>query len=470
MTLATGGRRVALLTLGCTRNEVDSEELAASLLAGGWEVSQDARNCDVVLVNTCGFIDAAKAESIQTLLAAAEPDATGQAPQVVAAGCMAQRYGSELAAELPEAAAVLGFDDYPQIAARLDDVLAGRPLTAHKPEDRRQLLPLTPISRQATEVYQPGHGHLRNQAPTWNAVRHRLGDGPIAALKIASGCDRRCAFCAIPSFRGAFVSRPRAELLSEAAWLAAQGARELLLVSENSTSYGKDLGDPLALPALLRDLAEVPGIVRTRVTYLQPAELRAETLAAISSLPRVADYFDLSFQHASSQVLRTMRRFGGTADFLRLIGQVRAMSPDAGLRSNFIVGFPGETAEDFAELREFLERAELDAIGVFGYSDEEGTEGAGLGPKVPADVIAARVDELAELADELMAQRAVGRIGQAAQVLITGREEGAAVGRAGFQGPEDGQVSLPGCDLPVGELVSVRLIGSDGVDLFGEML
>jgi len=255
-----------LVTLGCARNEVDSEELAARLGAGGWQLVDDEQDAQVVVVNTCGFIDSAKTDSIDTLLAASDAGRP-----VVAVGCLAERYGTELAAALPEAGAVLGFDSYADIAARLDDVAAGRAIAPHVPRDRRTLLPVTPVHRPAaaTTVAVPGHSWL----PT-SVSRTRLDDGPVAYLKLASGCDRRCTFCAIPSFRGAFVSRPPQDVLAEAQWLASTGVRELVLVSENSTSYGKDLGDVDALETLLPQLAAVDGVERVRVSYLQPAELR----------------------------------------------------------------------------------------------------------------------------------------------------------------------------------------------------
>src|SRR6266511_3109575 len=285
------GRSVALLTLGCARNEVDSEELAARLSGDGWRVSTDVEGADVVLVNTCGFVEAAKRESVDTLLAAADTGA-----KVVATGCLAERYGRDLAKSLPEADAVLGFDHYPDISARLSAVLAGERVDAHAPRDRRTLLPLAPAARRtpgAVVVDSHTPAHLRP------VLRRRLTTGPAAPLKLASGCDRRCSFCAIPSFRGAFVSRTPDELLAEAHWLAGEGVRELVLVSENSTSYGKDLGDPRLLEKLLPQLAGVAGIARIRVSYLQPAETRPSLVEALATTPGVAAYFDLSFQHAS---------------------------------------------------------------------------------------------------------------------------------------------------------------------------
>jgi ribosomal protein S12 methylthiotransferase RimO len=468
-TSAEPGRRVALLTLGCARNDVDSEELAARLAADGWQVGTDGTAADVVVVNTCGFVASAKQESIDTLLAAADSGA-----RVVATGCLAERYGRDLAESLPEADAVLGFDHYPDISARLSAVLAGERIESHVPRDRRTLLPLSPVARAGAPVVVPGHGgagpaasvdehtpaHLRP------VLRRRLNTGPVASLKLASGCDRRCAFCAIPTFRGAFVSRTPDEVLAEAEWLARQGVRELVLVSENSTSYGKDLGDPRLLERLLPQLAAVDGIARVRVSYLQPAETRPGLVEAIATTPGVAAYFDLSFQHASEPVLRRMRRFGSTERFLDLLASVRTFAPDAGARCNVIVGFPGETRADVAELVRFLEAARLDAVGVFAYSDEDGTEAATLPGKVRQDTIRRRYQRLGALVEELCAQRAAERVGSVVEVLVD-FVDGVPEGRAAHQAPEvDGSTTLTGdLDLKPGDLVRARVVDSAGVDL-----
>jgi ribosomal protein S12 methylthiotransferase len=454
-----GSRSVNLVTLGCARNEVDSEELAARLESAGWVLADDSADASVVLVNTCGFIEAAKRESIDELLSAAAAGAT-----VVAAGCLAERYGADLAEALPEAQ-VLSFDDYGDIAARLGDVLAGERWPAHTARDRRRLLPISPAARPEPIPDLPP-GVAPASGP--RVLRRRLGDGVVAPLKIASGCDRRCSFCAIPAFRGAFVSRPPADLVAEARWLAERGVKELLLVSENSTSYGKDVGDLRLLEALLPELAAVPGIERVRVSYLQPAELRPGLVAAMTSTPRVAPYFDLSFQHASGPLLRSMRRFGDRERFCALLDQIRRECPEAGVRSNFIVGFPGESPADVAELLGFLADARLDAIGIFGYSDEDGTEAASLPGKLPAEEIARRVEELAGLADELMTERAAGRVGEVVEVLVEESHGGGRyTGRAAHQAPEvDGSTTLHAADgLAVGDLVRATVTGCDGVDL-----
>ena len=480
-------RTVALVTLGCARNEVDSEELAGRLEADGFRLVADPAEASTVVVNTCGFVEAAKKDSVDTLLEAADArDATGGVTKaVVAVGCLAERYGAELADSLPEADAVLGFDDYPEIAARLRSVLAGEALHPHTPRDRRRLLPITPAARDAASagVVVPGHtpaapsGRPVADLPPGAApasgprpVRRRLDGGPMAPLKLASGCDRRCTFCAIPSFRGSFVSRRPADVLSEARWLAGEGVKELFLVSENSTSYGKDLGDLRLLETLLPELAAVDGVERVRVSYLQPAETRPGLVAAIAGTDRVAAYFDLSFQHAAPTVLRRMRRFGDPESFLGLLERIRAQSPAAGIRSNVIVGFPGETEEELATLCDFLVQARLDVVGVFGYSDEDGTEAATHDGKLDEDEVRDRVAHVTGLVEELTAQRAEDRIGEEVSVLVE-RVVGPGVveGRAEHQGPEvDGTTTVrlaAGEQAAVGHLMTARVTAADGVDL-----
>jgi ribosomal protein S12 methylthiotransferase RimO len=467
---------VAIVSLGCARNDVDSEELAARLEADGFDIVLEPADADAVLVNTCGFVDAAKKDSVDTLLEAAALKEYGRASAVVAVGCMAERYGRELADALPEADAVLGFDAYPEMGARLRSVMAGEPAESHVPRDRRTLLPIAPVDRHlAGAPPVPGHAHGGPDLPIGvapasgpRAFRRRLGSGPMAPLKLASGCDRRCSFCAIPSFRGSFVSRPPDEIVAEGRWLADLGVREVFLVSENSTSYGKDLGDLRMLESLLPRLAAVDGVDRVRVSYLQPAEMRPSLVEAIGSTPGVAAYFDLSFQHAAGDVLRRMRRFGDADRFLDLLEQVRAASPTAGVRSNFIVGFPGETDDDLATLRDFLVDARLDAVGVFGYSDEDGTEAVGLADHHDAAEIAARLDEIERLAEQLTAQRADERCGERVDVLVEAVTDAGIEGRAAFQGPEvDGTTAIVDARRPigVGDLVPGRVASSSGVDL-----
>jgi MiaB/RimO family radical SAM methylthiotransferase len=538
---------VALVTLGCARNDVDSEELAGRLEAGGFRLVDDAAEADTVVVNTCGFVEAAKKDSVDTLLAASDYKESGRTQAVVAVGCLAERYGEQLAEALPETDAVLGFDDYADISERLRSILSGTKHQSHVPRDRRKLLPLAPADRaNATGVAVPGHGdtpdttaantpaaddltggpstggdltagrsagddltraalvggepasdggvggkelkgrtvkaadrELTIDAPDLASapasgpriMRRRLDGGPMAPLKLASGCDRRCAFCAIPAFRGAFVSRRPTEVLGEAHWLAENGVREVFLVSENSTSYGKDLGDLRLLETLVAEIAEVPGLTRVRVSYLQPAEMRPTLITAMASTPGVAPYFDLSFQHASGPLLRRMRRFGDAERFLELIEQVRTQAPTAGIRSNVIVGFPGETEEDVDILCDFLSRAGLDAIGVFGYSDEDGTEAETYDGKLDEDTIAARLDRVTRLAEDLTSARAESRIGETVEVLVESIDGDTAEGRGAHQGPEvDGSTTLTGLPdgLAIGDLVFAEVVGTEGVDLIAE--
>ncbi|MGW1378037.1 30S ribosomal protein S12 methylthiotransferase RimO [Streptomyces sp. NPDC002446] len=482
-------RTVALVTLGCARNEVDSEELAGRLAADGWELVEEAADADVAVVNTCGFVEAAKKDSVDALLEANDLKDHGRTQAVVAVGCMAERYGKELAEALPEADGVLGFDDYSSISDRLQTILSGGNVEAHAPRDRRKLLPISPAERQgAAGVALPGHAQTASgeTAPPEDLpegvapasgprapLRRRLDSNPVASVKLASGCDRRCTFCAIPSFRGSFISRRPSDVLGETRWLAEQGVKEIMLVSENNTSYGKDLGDIRLLETLLPELAAVDGIERIRVSYLQPAEMRPGLIDVLTGTDKVAPYFDLSFQHSAPGVLRAMRRFGDTDGFLALLEQIRTKAPQAGARSNFIVGFPGESERDLAELERFLTEARLDAIGVFGYSDEDGTEAASYEDKVDPDEVAERLARVSRLAEELTAQRAEERVGETVRVLVDQvDDEDGIVGRAAHQAPETDGVTLltTGQELLPGRMVEAKVVASEGVDLVAEVL
>jgi len=438
--------RAFFTTLGCARNETDSEHLAGRLAADGFTVTDDPATADLIIVNTCGFIEPAKKDSIDALLAASSDGKPGA--KVIAVGCLAQRYRDELDEALPEVDAVLGFEAYAKIGDRLRDVLAGRPQAATG-------------------------GTSRITADVDAGPRQRLETGPYAPLKIASGCDRRCAFCAIPAIRGPYRSRPAADIVAEARWLVTQGVREVMLVSENSSSYGKDIGHPQALEALLGALAGVDGLDWVRVSYLQPAEIRPSLLTTMASTGNVVPYFDLSFQHASGPILKRMRRFGDGDAFLGLLAQVRELSPQAGVRYSVIVGFPGETDDDVAALHAFMESARADAIGVFAYSDEEGTLAQKLDGHLPEDVIAARYSATLDLATWLTEARAAERVGEQIQVLVESVNDDGVQGRAAHQGPEvDGVTTLTwpdGADLPkVGDMVWARVTATDGVDLIAK--
>ena len=462
-------RTVAIVTMGCARNEVDSEELAGRLAADGWTLVSDVEAAEVAVVNTCGFIESAKKDSIDALLEANSLKGHGKTRAVVAVGCMAERYGQELAKALPEADGILGFDDYQDISARLQSIVSGNAHTPHVPRDRRSLLPIAPADRPAARQETINESYASSLGAGGSLFRKRLGNAPWAPLKIASGCDRRCSFCAIPYFRGSFISRKPTEIIEEGRWLAQNGVSELFLVSENTTSYGKDLGDLKLMEKILPEFAAIEGLERVRLSYLQPAEMRPSLLQAMIETEKIAPYFDLSFQHTSPTILRRMRRFGDSEKFLHLISQIRVLSPEAGIRSNFIVGFPGETQADFDDLADFISAAKLDAIGIFGYSDEDNTEALELADKVEEDVIRQRVESLSSLADEMVSLRAAARIGENVRVLIEDKE--LQEGRAAHQGPEvDGTTSFIGTSFEVGQYIDAVIIDSMGADLVARPL
>jgi ribosomal protein S12 methylthiotransferase len=438
--------RVAIITLGCGRNEVDSDQVAGGLQAAGFHVVPNAEAADCVLVNTCTFIEPAREESIDVILQACDLGVP-----VLVIGCMAQRYGRQLAEALPEAAAVVGFDGYPRLPELVRQAL-GRPAVT----GGRALLPLA----SAEDTARP---------PTAAFPVRTSPRGPWAYLKIASGCDRVCTFCTIPSFRGRFRSRPIDELEAEARWLVSHGARELVCVSENTTSYGKDLpGGRRNQQELVRMFEHVEGLERVRLLYLQPAELTEALLDAMAASPVVAGYYDLSLQHASGPVLQRMARSGDAERFSELVSSIRRRDPHAIFRSSFIVGFPGETSGDVAVLEQFLVEARLDWVGLFTFSREEGTPSARLPDQVDPSETQARCDQLLEVA-ELVAQECAERfVGRQVDVLIEEQEGDTAAGRSYREGPEtDGEVRVPGCDAPIGGMVPVRIEATDGVDLIG---
>jgi ribosomal protein S12 methylthiotransferase len=536
--------RVAIVTLGCGRNEVDSDQLAGLFHRDGASIVDDPETADVVLVNTCTFIAPAKQESIDTVLEACQLKEDGGARAVLVVGCMAQRYPRELADAIPEADAIVGFDGYGRLPAIVDDVLHHRiddrvigvgeahpgsrptrrdlplmiaptapaapgapsprvatgapPATVLTGGDDRALglqvieLPpevargvdgaaLTPVRGGATA--QDELDRVPASGPRF-PLRH-LGVGgpkrPWAYLKIASGCDRVCTFCAIPSFRGRFRSRALEEILAEAAWLADQGTRELVLVSENTTSWGKDLPGGRDLQArLLHELARVPGVERIRLMYLQPAELTTPLLEAIASEPKVASYYDLSLQHVSGPVVARMARSGDHERFGELIRRARDADPDAVFRSNFILGFPGETEHDVDVLESFLEEHLLDWVGLFPFSREDGTPSDHLPDQVPEGVARERLARISETQERLADLSAARFVGRHLEVLVDERLDdqdlgSLTLGRSYREAPDtDGEVQLiaaggVAADLPVGRIVTARVVDAVGVDLVAEV-
>ncbi len=451
---------VAIVTLGCGRNEVDSENAAGLLAAAGYRVVTDPEQADAVVVNTCAFVEAAKRESIETILDAAALKQQGRARKVLVTGCLAERYTEELRIELPEADAIVPFADY----GKLPSLLGGSPAGPGAPG--RSAAPgrpgsLVPAGRRALPMVFP--------TPPGAAFPARApARGPVALVKLAEGCDRDCSFCAIPSFRGRFRSRRPTEVLDEVAWLAGQGVSEVCLVAENSTSYGKDLGGREALIHLLRDLAQVDGLRRVRLNYLQPDELTGGLLEEMAANPVVCSYFDLSLQHASAPVLRRMRRGGSAEAFLDLIGRIRALDPEAAFRSNFILGFPGERAADVRQLEAFLEAARLDWVAFFAWSPEDGTAALELDGRVPPATARARVERVQELQDRLLAETQQSWVGRRLEVLVERVEaDGAAEGRSFREAPDsDGVVRVEGTPpIRVGEYLPVVVTAAQGPEL-----
>ncbi|HKQ02746.1 MAG TPA: 30S ribosomal protein S12 methylthiotransferase RimO [Actinomycetes bacterium] len=465
-------RTVAIVTLGCGRNEVDSQNAAGLLAASGYRVVADPEQADAVVVNTCAFVEAAKRESIETVLDAAALKERGRARTVLVTGCLAERYTEELRAELPEADAIVPFADY----GRLPELLGGPPVGHGSPNgsgpsngSATSAQPtLVPVGRRALPMVFP--------TPAGAAFPARAAArGPVALVKLAEGCDRDCSFCAIPSFRGRFRSRRPTEILDEVAWLAAQGVSEVCLVAENSTSYGKDLGGREALIHLLSDLATVDGLRRVRLNYLQPDELTPGLLEEMAANPVVCSYFDLSLQHASAPVLRRMRRGGSAEGFLDLVGRIRALDPDAALRSNFILGFPGEREADVAELEEFLEAARLDWVAFFAWSPEDGTAALDLDNRVPAATAEARVERVQELQDRLLAEAQDLWVGRPLEVLVERVEDdGTAEGRSFREAPDaDGVVRVADATaartVRVGEYLPVVVTAAQGPELLARL-
>lgn len=427
-----------LTTLGCPKNAVDSEKLAAALLADGLEPVDQAGAADLVVLNTCAFVEAAREESVEVALALA--DARREGSRLVLTGCMAERYGSELADALPEADAVVGFAG----EASLSGLVPGSVAVAAPRRKPTGVADLLDLPRRA-----PEH--------------------PWAYLKVAEGCDRKCAFCAIPSFRGLQVSREPDAVVDEAASLVAQGVAELVLVAQDVAGYGRDIGTPRALAPLMERLDGLSeaGLARQRLLYLYPSEVKGGLLDMMCELPSAVPYFDFSLQHASEPLLKRMRRWGSGARFLALVHSIRGRRPDAAFRSSFIVGFPGETEDDHDELLAFLEEAQLDWGGFFPFSAEAGTPAADMEGAPPAELVAERISELNEVQDRATRARRHALVGLDVEALIDEVDEDRAVARTHREAPEiDGVVHISGLDhARPGAMVTVQVTGVDGPDL-----
>jgi ribosomal protein S12 methylthiotransferase len=432
--------------LGCPKNAVDSDRMIAALLADGLEAAGDVGTADVVVVNTCAFIEAARQESVDTLLALA--DARKPGAKLVATGCLAERAGAELAAALPEADAVVGFAGEASIAETVG--LASR---------RHSQPQSVTLRRKPTGV----RDLLDLPRPAPRA--------PWSYVKVAEGCDRACAFCAIPTFRGKQASQSPDAIGAEARALVEQGVRELVLVAQDLAWYGRDGGEPGALVPLLRrlDALRADGLARIRLLYLYPSEVRDPLVATMLELPSVVPYFDLSLQHASRPLLARMKRWGSGDRFLATIDRIRAERPEAAFRSSFISGFPGETEAMHEELLAFVAAAELDWAGFFAYSREDGTAAATLDGVVPRAVTDARLAELTALQEPITRERRAALVGNDLDVLVDGRDNDSNewIGRTHREAPEiDGVIRMPAAAATrAGEIVRARAVDVDGFDL-----
>ena len=427
-------RRLKVITLGCSKNTVDTEHLLAQLPADAFTVVEGEEPCDVLILNTCGFIGDAKEESVNAILAAVEAKKRGEAGELVVFGCLSQRYPAELRAEIPEVDAWYGARDLAPVLRHLS--VEPGPLTARR------------ISRPQGYAY----------------------------LKISEGCDRRCSYCAIPFIRGAHRSVPMEELVEEASSLAARGVKELILIAQDTTYYGLDLYHRRALGELLNRLSAIPGIVWIRIHYSYPADFPEDVLQAMANNPKVCRYLDIPLQHIADGMLERMHRHVDGAWTRRLIARLRAEVPGVALRTTMIVGHPGETEEEFAELLDFVREARFERLGAFTYSEEEGTWGAEhLRDDVPAEVKQERLDRLMELQREISLASNQARVGTETLVIVdeiptTGQY---AICRSEFESPEvDGEILLrdPAPDLRVGDMLRVRIVAAEDYDLIAEAL
>jgi len=461
--------KVGLISLGCPKNLVDSEVMLGLAQQAGHELTQDASQADVLVVNTCAFIDSAKQESINTILEMARHKKDGACQRLIVTGCLAERYREELKAEMPEIDAVLGTGEVPDIVRAIGGVSDEAPLMFFRHPAQHQALE-HPAQHQALGTRRPAPDYIYDA----NTPRVLATPRHYAYVKIAEGCDYKCAFCIIPTLRGHYRSRPAASIVQEARTLAARGVKELLLISQDTTFYGIDRDERGALARLLRELNTIEGLEWIRLLYLYPTTIDDDTLAAMAEGDKICKYIDLPLQHASNQVLKRMKRPGTRQHYDKLLARIRSRVPGVALRTTFIVGFPGETEDDITELREFVNEQAFDHVGVFTYSHEEGTSAHALEDDVPARIKTARRNRLMGLQKRLVAKRNRQRVGERVRAVVDGPSpdhELVLRARLASQAPEiDALVYLTDCDPAAcrpGDFVEVEIVGARGYDLIG---
>lgn len=458
--MSSNFRKIGFISLGCPKNLVDSEVMMGQLKSHGYELTTERELADVIVVNTCGFIQTAKEESINTILEMAELKETGNLQRLVVAGCLVERYRQDLLNQMPEVDAVLGTSEIEKIVAAVD--------------------PAAAAAQDAAFV--ASNAWMTRGLPTYlydeNAPRVLATPKHFAYVKIAEGCDHTCAFCAIPQMRGNYRSRRAGSIVREAEQLAAQGVREMVLISQDSTQYGLDLGLKDGLADLLRSLARVDGIEWIRIMYTYPNSLSDATLAAMAEEPKVCNYLDMPLQHASASVLKRMRRGGNRQLLEKLLARARQFVPEMTLRTTLIVGFPGETDDDFNELMQFVRDVEFDRVGVFTYSDEEGTHGYDLDGKIPARVMRTRRTKLMREQAKISKKKNRAMIGRSFRALLEGVSQETDLllqARLESQAPEvDGHVLIN--DIPEGfagkpgDFIEIEITEAHEYDLVARVL
>ena len=436
--------KILFISLGCDKNLADSEEMLGLLTAGGHEITDDETQADAIVINTCCFIKDAKEESVETILEMAEYKKTGSCHALIVTGCIAQRYQKEIIEEVPEVDAVLGTTSYGDIVKALEEAVAGNHFEEFRDID---YLPDTGSKRVLTT------------------------GGHFGYLKIAEGCDKHCTYCIIPKLRGKFRSVPMERLIAQAEDMAEQGVKELILVAQETTVYGKDLYGKKSLHILLKKLCEIRGIRWIRILYCYPEEIYDELIETIRDEKKICHYLDIPIQHASDRILKRMGRRTSKQELIDIVGKLRKEIPDIVLRTTLITGFPGETEEDHEELKEFVDEMEFDRLGVFTYSPEENTPAAEMADQVPEEVKEERRDELMELQQEISYDRGQDRIGQELLVMIEGKvaDESAYIGRTYGDAPKvDGYIFVQtGELLMTGDFAKVRVTGALEYDLIG---
>lgn len=435
-------QRVKIVTLGCAKNEVDSEEIAGVLLKAGYDVDGSARKTDVTIINTCGFLENAKEEGLRAIKEALREKKAGRTGRVIVAGCLSQRLGKEMERLAPGADAYIGVGQM----ARFGDIVSNSLQTNVK------LFDVAPPHHRWADV----------------TTRARTGKPWSAYLKVSEGCDHQCTFCTIPSFRGAHVSKPIERVLEEARHLASTGCREINLIAQDVTQYGYDLYRAFTLPRLLRELNEVEGIEWIRILYFYPNRLTDEVIEAMATLPNVLPYIDIPLQHAHPDTLRRMKRPWDGERYLNVFEKVRSAIPDVAIRTTFIVGFPGETPEEFDYLLEFMKEARLDRVGAFMFSREATTPSFDMPDQISARVKRERYDRLMRLQQEISLEVNLGWVGRSLNVLVEDERDGMKVGRSHRDAPEiDGLVHFKGTAEP-GSIVKVRVKAAWPYDLIGD--